>query len=43
MCKKNHEFVYDSHFKPFHQLKCCWNLIDNRADAPNVFLTEYDR
>ena len=33
-CWKKHEFVYDSHFKPLHQTKCCWVLIDNRADAP---------
>ena len=37
-CWKNHEFVYDSHFKPLHQTKCCGVLIDNRADAPICFL-----
>ena len=30
----NHAFVYDSHYKPLHQTKCCGVLIDNRADAP---------
>ena len=29
-----HAFVYDSHYKPLHQTKCCGVLIDNRADAP---------
>ena len=38
-----HAFAYDSHFKPFHQLKCCGVLIDNRADAPICFLEDKDR
>ena len=33
-CWTKHAFVYDSHFKPLHQNKCCGVLIDNRADAP---------
>ena len=33
-CCTKHEFVYDSHFEPLHQTKCCGVLIDNRADAP---------
>ena len=33
ICVRKHAFVYDSHFKPLHQSKCCWALIDNRADA----------
>ena len=34
---KNHAFVYDSHYKPLHQTKCCGVLIDNRADAHIFF------
>ena len=33
MYKRKHVFVYDSHFKPFHQPKCCWDLIHNIAYA----------
>ena len=33
-CKTKHEFVYDSHFKPLHQSKCCGAINDNRADTP---------
>ena len=33
-CRKKHAFVYDSHFKTFHQSKCYGAIIDNRYDAP---------
>ena len=36
-------FVYDIHFKPFHQSKCCGYLIDNRADATIFVLEDKDR
>ena len=39
----NHAFVYDSHYKPLHQTKCCGVLIDNRADAPFCVLKGIDR
>ena len=38
-----HEFVYESHYKPLHQTKCCGVLIDNRDDAPIFVLEEKDR
>ena len=38
-----HEFVYDSHFKPLHQSKCCVDPIDNKADAPICVLNYKDR
>ena len=38
-CWKNNVFVYDSHFKPLHQTKCCGVLIDNGDDAP-IFVLE---
>ena len=34
------EFVYESHYKPMHQTKCCGVLIDNRADAPICVLED---
>ena len=40
---KKHAFVYDSHYKPLHQTKCCWVLIDNRANAPICVLEYKDR
>ena len=42
MCKIKTLFVYDSHFKCLHQTKCCWDLIDNRADAPSCVLDDID-
>ena len=42
-CWTKHAFVYDSHFKPLHQTKCCGVLIDNRADAPICVLEDKDR
>ena len=39
----NHAFVYDSHYKPLHQTKCCEVLIENRADAHIFVLEEKDR
>ena len=39
----NHAFVYDSHYKPLHQTKCCGVLIDNRDDAPIFVLDDKDR
>ena len=42
-CWKKHSLVYDSHYKPFHQNKCCGVLIDNRAYAPIFVLEEKDR
>ena len=42
-CCKKHAFVYDSHFKPLHQTKCCGVLIDNRADAPICVLEDKER
>ena len=41
-CCKKHAFVYDSHFKPLHQSKCCGVLIDNRADAPICVFEDKD-
>ena len=35
--------VYDSHFKPLHQSKCCGDLIDNRDDAPILVLEDNDK
>ena len=35
-----HAFVYDSHYKPLHQNKCCGFLVDNRADAPICVLED---
>ena len=40
---KKHEFVYDIHFKPLHQTKCCGVLIYNRDDAPICVLEDKDR
>ena len=37
-----HAFVYDSHFKPLHQTKCCGVFIDNRDDAPICVLEDKD-
>ena len=42
-CWGKHAFIYDSHFKPLHQLKCCGTLIDNRDDAPICVLEDKDR
>ena len=42
-CWTKHDFIYDSHFKPLHQTKCCGVLIDNRADAPICVLEDKDR
>ena len=42
-CYTKHVFVYDIHFKPLHQTKCCGVLIDNRADAPICVLEDKDR
>ena len=42
-CWTKHAFVCDSNFKPFHQTKCCWVIIDNRADAPICVLEDKDR
>ena len=36
-------FVYDSHFKPLHQSKCCGALIYNRSDSPICVLKDKDR
>ena len=33
-CKTKHAFIYDSHFKPFNQSKCCGYIVDNREDTP---------
>ena len=40
---KEREFVYNSHYKPLHQTKCCGVLIDNIADAPICVLEYKDR
>ena len=40
---KNHEFIYDSHYKILHQTKCCGVLIDNRDDAPICVLEDKER
>ena len=42
-CWTKHEFVYDSHFKPLHQTKCCGVIIYNRSDAPICVLEDKDR
>ena len=42
-CWGKHTFVYDSHFKPLHQSKCCGVLVDNRDDAPICVLEDKDR
>ena len=42
-CWTKHAFVYDSHWKTFHQTKCCGVLIYNRADAPICVLENKDR
>ena len=34
---------FDGHFKPFHQSKCCGDLIDNRTDEPIYVLDDDDR
>ena len=39
----NNAFVYDNHYKPLHQTKCCGVLIDNRADSPICVLEYKDR
>ena len=39
-CWKKNSFVYDSHFKPLHQTKCCGVLIYNIDDAP-ICVLEY--
>ena len=40
-CKTKHVFVFDSHFIPLHQSKCCEALIDHIADAPIFVFDEY--
>ena len=42
-CWTKHSFVYDSHFKPLRQTKCCGVLVDNKADAPIRVLKDKDR
>ena len=42
-CWTKHTFIYDIHFKPLHQTKCCWILIDSIADAPISVLENRDR
>ena len=42
-CWTNHTFVYDIHFKPFHQTKCCGVLIYNSSYAPICVLEDKDR
>ena len=42
-CWTKHAFIYDIHFKPLHQTKCCGVLIDNRSDAPICVLEDKDR
>ena len=42
-CCTKHAFVYDIHFKPFHQTKFCGVIIDNRSDAPIFVLEDKDR
>ena len=39
-CWTKNAFVYDSQFKPLHQLKCCGDLIYNRADSPICVLED---
>ena len=41
-CWTKHAFIYDSHFKPLHQSKCCGAIIDNRSDAPICVLEDKD-
>ena len=31
-CKTKNAFVFDGHFKPLHQSKCCGDIVYNRAD-----------
>ena len=42
-CKEKDAFVYDSHFKYFHQSEYCGDLIDNRAYAPVFVLRDNSR
>ena len=42
-CCTKHAFVYDSHFKPLYQTKCCGVLIYNRVDAPIYVFEDKDR
>ena len=42
MCKEKHTFVYDSHLKLLHELKCCGALIDNKSDATIFVLEDND-
>ena len=39
-CNTKHEFIFQSQFKPLHQLKCCRVLINNRSDAPICVLKD---
>ena len=41
-CWTKHSFVYDSNFKPLHQTKYCWVLIDNTADVL-IFVLEGEK
>ena len=43
MRKEKHAFVYDSHFKPYHQQIFFWDIIDNRTDAPIFVLNDNDK
>ena len=43
MRKEKHAFVYDSHFKPYHQQIFFWDIIDNRTDAPICVMEGNDR
>ena len=38
--KTKHAFVFDSHFKYFHQSRCCGALIDNISDARICFFED---
>ena len=40
---KNIVFLYDNHFRPLHQPKCCWDIVDNRAYVPICVLDDNDR
>ena len=42
-CWTKHAFVYDSHFKPLYQSKCCGDLLDNWSGSPIFVLEHKDR
>ena len=38
-----HALVFDSHLKNLYRLKRCWDIIDNRNDAPICVLQDKRR